>query len=143
MCENRYSKIDDLVNTDPLKLKEKILAKSQVVESLIKKPIQKESLNIPLSSVEIIRKNVLKNYIESLDESTKNNLKDILGKDDEELNGLFEGYKQSTLEKLDVLSESNHDDLTRNKINETISFVKQEEYNKYNYVKLKNLYERL
>ena len=143
VCENRYSKIDDLVNTDPLKLKEKILAKSQVVESLIKKPIQKESLNIPLSSVEIIKKNVLKNYIESLDESTKNNLKDILGKDDEELNGLFEGYKQSTLEKLDVLSESNHDDLTRNKINETISFVKQEEYNKYNYVKLKNLYERL
>ena len=66
-----------------------------------------------------------------------------MGKDDEELNGLFEGYKQSTLEKLDVLSESNHDDLTRNKINETISFVKQEEYNKYNYVKLKNLYERL
>ena len=65
VCENRYSKIDDLVNTDPLKLKEKILAKSQVVESLIKKPIQKESLNIPLSSVEIIRKNVVKNYIDN------------------------------------------------------------------------------
>jgi hypothetical protein len=31
----------------------------------------------------------------------------------------------------------------RHKINETISFVKQEEYNKYNYVKLKNLYEGL
>jgi len=143
VCENRYSKIDDLVNTDPLKLKEKILAKSQIVESLIKKPIQKESLNIPLSSVEIIRKNVVKNYIESLDESTKSNLKDILGKGDEELNGLFEGYKQKTLDKLDVLSEGNHDDLMRHKINETISFVKQEEYNKYNYVKLKNLYEGL
>lgn len=143
VCENRYSKIDNLVNNDPLKLKEKILAKSQIVESLTKKQVQKESLNIPLSSIEIIRKNVVKNYIESLDESTKNNLKDILGKNDDELSELFEGYKRKTLEKLNVLSEGNHDELTKNKINETISFVKEEEYNKHNYVKLKNLYEGL
>jgi len=143
VCENRYSKIDELVNNDPLKLKEKILAKSQMVESLTKKPIQKESLNIPLSSVEVIRKNVVKNYIESLDESTQRNLKDILGKNDDELKDLFEGYKTKTLDKLNLLVTENHDDLTKNKINETISFVKKEDYNKFNYVKLKNLYEGL
>ena len=143
VCENRYSKIDDLVNNDPLKLKEKIIAKSKIVESLTKKPVQKESLNIPLSSVEIIRKNVVKNYIESLDESTQSNLKDILGKNDDELKDLFEGYKTKTLDKLNGLISENHDDLTKGKINETISFVEKEEYNKFNYVKLKNLYEGL
>jgi len=143
VCENRYSKIDELVNNDPLKLKEKILAKSQVVESLTKKPVQKESLNIPLSSVETIRKNVVKNYIQSLDESTQNNLKDILGKNDDELKDLFEGYKTKTLDKLNLLVTENHDELTKNKINETIYFVEQEDYNKFNYVKLKNLYEGL
>lgn len=143
VCENRYSDIDNLVNNDPLKLKEKILAKSKIVESLTKKSIQKESVNIPLSSVEVIRKNVVKNYIDSLDESTQNSLKNLLSKDDKELKNLFEDVKSKTLDKLMVVSEGNHDELTKNKINETITHVKKEEYNKFNYVRLKNLYENL
>ena len=143
VCENRYSKIDDLINDDPLKLKDKILAKSSIVESLVKKPIQKESINVPLSSVEVIRKNVVKSYIETLDESTKLNLQSFLSKPDEELKESFYDYKTKTVEKLLVLSEGNHDDLTKDKIKETISAVKNESYNKLNYVKLKNLYENL
>jgi hypothetical protein len=143
VCENKYLKIDELVNNDPLKLKEKVLAKSQVVESLTKKSIQKESLRIPLSSVEVIRRNVIKNYIGSLDETTQRNLKDILGKNDDDLKDLFEDYKTKTLDKLNSLVTENHDELTKNKINETISFVKKEDYNKFNYVKLKNLFEGL
>lgn len=143
VCENRYSDIDNLVNNDPLMLKEKILAKSKIVESLTKKPIQKESVNIPLSSVDVIRKNVVKNYIDSLDESTQNSLKNLLGKDDKELKNLFEEFKSKTLDKLSNISSGKHDELTKNKINETISHVKKEEYNKFNYVRLKNLYESL
>ena len=78
-----------------------------------------------------------------MDESTQNNLKDILGKNDDELKDLFEGYKTKTLDKLNLLVTENHDELTKNKINETIYFVEQEDYNKFNYVKLKNLYEGL
>lgn len=143
VCENRYSDIDNLVNNNPLKLKEKILAKSKIVESLTKKPIQKESVNIPLSSVEVIRKNVVKNYIDSLDESTQKSLKNLLGKDDKELKNLFEEFKSKTLDKLSNISSGNHDELTKHKINETITHVKKEEYNKFNYVRLKNLYESL
>ena len=79
--ENKYADIDTLVYNKNVDLLERVQAKKNVIKVVSsQKETVKESVNIPLSSVEVIRKNVVKNYIDSLDESTQKSLKNLLGK---------------------------------------------------------------
>lgn len=143
VCENKYQTIDSLVESNPLTVKEKIASKKIVKENLTQKKVVKESVKIPLSTMEKIKENVLKNYLSNLDENTQKKLKSILESDDEKLKTEFDELKSNTVNKLSAILESETENEVKKSINETISKIQEENYNKYNYVKLKNLNEEI
>jgi succinate dehydrogenase flavin-adding protein (antitoxin of CptAB toxin-antitoxin module) len=99
------------------------------------KPIIKASLN---EMVDVANKTV-KTYISSLNESEQKELNKILSKSDKDLKVRFEIIKEDVLEKLDTLLETESDDVTKIKLNETIEKVKSVSYNKLDYYKLNQL----
>ena len=71
--------------------------------------------------------------------SEQKELNKILSKSDKDLKVRFEIIKEDVLEKLDTLLETESDDVTKIKLNETIEKVKSVSYNKLDYYKLNQL----
>jgi hypothetical protein len=142
--ENNYSHIDDLFSSNVLNIESRIASKKIIKESLKKKPIvNKETVNLPLSTMVNVANKTISNYIENLNESEKKELFDFLKKDDKELMVNFETLKEEVKEKLSQLKSSSDDSETMDRINETIEKVDLEKYDKFSYFKLKNLKENL
>jgi len=142
--ENNYSHIDDLFSSNVLNIESRIASKKIIKESLKKKPIvNKETVNLPLSTMVNVANKTISNYIENLNESEKKELFDFLKKDDKELMVNFETLKEEVKEKLSQLKSSSDDSETMDRINETIEKVDLEKYDKFSYFKLKNLRENL
>lgn len=138
--KNRYEDLDNLFSKNVTDMINKVVSKNQISESLMKntekpKPIIKASLN---EMVDVANKTV-KTYISSLNESEQKELNKILSKSDKDLKVRFEIIKEDVLEKLDTLLETESDDVTKIKINETIEKVKSVSYNKLDYYKLNQL----
>lgn len=141
--ENQYENIDNIFSNDVLTIESKIKSKKIISESLKKpKPIEKKSVNLPISTMINVANKTINNYIESLNESEKKELIKFLNTDDKQLQPEFESIKESVLKKLDILKENSDSDILI-RINETIEKVKSEKYDKLNYFKLKNLKENL
>jgi len=141
--ENNYQDIDNVLYPNILNLESKIESKKNIIETLKqKKEIVESKVQLPISSMVKIANNTFKSYLDSLDESVKQEVSNILNSSDEELKPIFENTKEKTLEKLNMLNE-NLDEATSLKLQETIDKVKTETYNKKNYVKLVSLYESL
>ena len=141
--KNNYQDIDNVLYPNILNLESKIESKKNIIETLKqKKEIVESKVQLPISSMVKIANNTFKSYLDSLDESVKQEVSNILNSSDDELKPIFENTKEKTLEKLNMLNED-LDEATSLKLQETIDKVKSETYNKKNYVKLVSLYESL
>jgi len=137
---NRYSNLDNLFSKNVTDMVNNVISRKQISECLMKdsekpQPFIKASLN---EMVDVANKTV-KTYISSLNEMEQNELNKILSKSDKDLKVRFEIIKEDVLEKLDTLLDSETDEVTKIKLNETVEKVKTVSYNKLDYYKLNQL----
>jgi hypothetical protein len=85
----------------------------------------------------------IKNYIDGLNESDKKELMNLLSEDDSTLNEKYITLKEGVVEKLTEMKNASTDNSMQTRIDETISKVISEKYDKLTYFKLKNLKENL
>lgn len=141
---NLYENIDTLFSSDVLTIDSKIKCRNQIVESLKKIPQQKtKGVELPLSTMVSVANKTIKTYIDNLNESDKKELMKLLSEDDEKLNTDFEGLKKDIVVKLNEMKENNTDTTMLTRIDETLSKVISEKYDKLTYFKLKGLKESL
>jgi len=135
--ENNYTMIDDLVYGDDLKPEKKSIAKKNVIESLVKQPIIKESKKVvPISTMLKIANNNIEKTLSELNESDRqeviSNLKKKPTKEE------FESIKESTIQKLEkLISES--DEEIKQALVETKNKIQSTEFNKKEFIKLEQL----
>ena len=143
--ENRFSQIDNLLSSNILTLESKIESRNVIKENLQKTEVKqsKEIINLPISTMVQMANKTIENHIEGLNESEKKELIQLLNQDDKTLNEEFNKLQESVISKLNTLKESTEDNSIKNKIEETLSKVSQEKYDKLNFFKLKNLSENL
>ena len=141
MCENQYQTIDNLVYVSPTTILESVESRKILISNLIQKTNVKESINLPIETIFNIAGKQLENYIQNLDESSKKDLSKVLMTEDTQLSVEFEDLKNKTVDALRKISSD--DELTQNKLNETIEQVSQDNYSKINYVRLYNLFNNL
>ena len=142
--DNQYETIDGLFNTNILAIESRIQSKKLISETLKKKSVVvKEAVQIPLSTMVSVANKTISNYIESLNESEKSELTRLLSENDEKLEKDFDVIKESVVSKLTEMKNSESDKSTQNRIEETLSKVIAEKYDKLAYFKLKNLNENI
>ena len=144
--ENSYSKIDDLFTSDVLTIESRIKSKKLISETLRKLPITTtttKSIELPLSTMVSVANKTIKNYIDGLNESDKKELINLLSEDDSTLTEKYNTIKESVVEKLNNMKESSEDNSVKSRIDETLSKVISEKFDKLSYFKLKNLNENL
>ena len=90
-----------------------------------------------------IANRTITDYLDNLNESDKQELFNLLSLDDKTLTENFEPLKSSVISKLTSLKRDNTDYETGKQINETISKIESEKYDKLTYFKLKGLNENL
>jgi hypothetical protein len=141
--KNLYETVDGLFSTDVLTIESKIKSKKLIKESLISvAPINKEVIQLPLTTMVNVANKTITAYIDGLNESEKKDLMKFLSTDDSVLKESFETIKGVVIAKLKTLQEGS-DIGTLNRITETIEKVELETYDKLSYFKLKNLKETL
>lgn len=143
--ENKFSQIDNLFSSNILTLESKIESRNVIKENLQKTEVKqsKEIINLPISTMVQMANKTIENHIEGLNESEKKELIQLLSQDDKTLNEEFNKLQESVISKLNTLKESTEDNSIKTKIEETLSKVSQEKYDKLNFFKLKNLSENL
>lgn len=143
--ENKFSQIDNLFSSNILTLESKIESRNVIKENLQKTEVKqsKEIINLPISTMVQMANKTIENHIEGLNESEKKELIQLLNQDDKTLNEEFNKLQESVISKLNTLKESTEDNSIKTKIEETLSKVSQEKYDKLNFFKLKNLSENL
>lgn len=141
VSENKYQDIDNLVYTKPTSILESIESRKKIVKTLGQKPQVQESINLPIESIFKIAGKQLENYIEKLDESSKNDLAKVLMTEDSDLEVEYKDLKQKTISSLNLIESD--DDITKTKLQETISQITKDEYSKINYVRLYALYNNI
>lgn len=143
--ENKFSQIDNLFSSNILTLESKIESRNVIKENLQKTEIKqsKEIINLPISTMVQMANKTIENHIKELNESEKKELIQLLSQDDKTLNEEFNKLQESVISKLNTLKESTEDNSIKTKIEETLSKVSQEKYDKLNFFKLKNLSENL
>ena len=143
-AENIYESIDNLFSTDILTIESRINSKKLISESLKKQPKKvQETVNVPLTSMVNIANKTISTYIQNLEESDRKELTDLLTTSDEELQTSYETIKENVISKLTQMKLNESDSTTKETINETISKVSSEKYDKLTYFKLKSLNENL
>jgi hypothetical protein len=103
----------------------------------------KESVKIPVSSMIKIANQTLNGYLETLDESSKKELLQLVKEDRKLSESNFIELKQITVSKLSTIKDGEKKSSTSEKIDETINVIKNQEFNQLNYFKLKKLNETL
>lgn len=140
--ENNYSVIDNLVYGDDLHPEKKSIARKQIVESLGKSKVIKESKSkIPLKSMVKIANTTIAKKLENLSESDKEKILKVL-KSDDEIKEEFKKLKEDTLNKIDRLISESPEDLTQTLI-ETKERLGKSDFSKKEYIKLINLNDGL
>ena len=144
-CDNKYENIDNLFLTDVLTIESRLKSKKIISENLVKSPESKktETVNLPISTMINIANKTFSNYVENLNESDRQDLIKFLKTEDSELEPQFESIKNEVKTKLTSLREGTQDNDTLNRVEETITKVESETYNKLSYFRLKNLNESL
>jgi hypothetical protein len=141
--ENIYESIDSLFSTDILNIENKIKNRRLVSESLIKQPnVAKEPIQLPISTMVNMANKTINNYIENLNESDRQELIKFLSIDETNLEKEYQIVKEDVINKLLLINEKS-DTETSTKINETISKIKSEKYDKFSYFRLKGLRDSL
>lgn len=144
---NQYTDIDNLFynSSDVLHLENKVKSKKVVVDTIKKSPINenKETINLPLSSMVRVANKTIEEFISNLNESEKKELNSLLKEDESILVEKFQYLKDDAVVKLVVVLESESDESVKNTINETIDNIKSKKFDRLEYFKLKNLADNL
>lgn len=142
--ENLYENIDTLFSTDVLDIESKIKSRNIIVESLKKLPVKESTgIELPLSTMVSVANKTIKSYIDTLNESEKDELKKLLSEDDSKLSSEFDVIKEDVVTKLTEMKNASTDVTMQNRIDETLTKVISEKYDKLTYFKLKGLKENL
>jgi hypothetical protein len=141
--ENLYESIDNLFTTDILNIENKVKSRKLVSETLTKKPKeQKEPIQLPISSMVNLANKTIKNYIENLNESDKQELVKFLSLDESNMEKDYKVIKEEVISKLESIKKDS-DVETTEKILETINKIQSEKFDKLSYFRLKGLKESL
>jgi hypothetical protein len=142
--DNKYEDIDNLFSNNVLTLESKIKSKKTIVETL-KSPVVviEGSLSVPVKTLVESANKTAKNFIETLDENSKKSLLKILSEDEDKLQIKYDVIKESVIEKLDELKLNEGDQEVIEKINETVSKIQKETFDRVTYFKLQELYKNL
>jgi hypothetical protein len=141
---NEYDIIDNLFSTGITKLEEKITSKKTILETITKTPKEnKDVVAIPLKTMVDIANKTINNYVSNLTESDQKKLKSILSLNEDELKEKYDTLKESIISKLEKIQESEQDNEVGERINETITKVNSELFDKLNYLKLQELNNNL
>jgi hypothetical protein len=141
---NEYDVVDNLFSTGITKLEEKITSKKTILETIIKTPKEnKDVVAIPLKTMVDIANKTINNYVSNLTESDQKKLKSILSLNEDELKEKYDTLKESVISKLEKIQESEQDKEVGERINETITKVNSESFDKLSYLKLQELNNNL
>jgi hypothetical protein len=144
--KNKYEDIDNLFSSDILQLENKIKSKKIILEGIKSNEsdtIQGVKKILPIKNMVNVANKTINDYINSLSESEQKELKTLIKEDDKKLEIKFEAIKETTLKRLENMKSQESDNDVINTINETITKIQSEKYNKLNYVKLKSLNENI
>jgi hypothetical protein len=142
--ENKYSKIDDLIYGDTIKPEKKSIARKEIVESLNKISVIKENKTpkVPISTLLKVANNTAKKYLETLTESDRQKVLDVISVDDKTLKVKFEELKENTISKLDNLINESDEELNK-RLTETKDRIQKTIISKDEYVKLWKLNQNI
>jgi len=136
--ENKYSLIDDLIYGDSIRPEKKSIARKQIVESLGKTPIIKESKpKVPIKSMLKIANNNVEKMLQELNESDREKVIELF-KSEETLLSNFESIKESTIKKIDKLIVESDEELKKALL-ETKERVENSKFSKKEYLNLLSL----
>jgi hypothetical protein len=142
--ENSYSNVDDLFTSDVLTIESRIKSKKLISETLRKLPVTTtKGIELPLSTMVSVANKTIKNYIDGLNESDKKELINLLSEDDSTLTEKYNTLKENVVDKLNNMKESSDDNSVKSRIDETLTKVLSEKFDKLSYFKLKGLNENL
>lgn len=144
VLENKYETIDDLLYSDLTKPEKKSVAKKKIVENLSipKTIVEGKKPNIPISSLLKIANSTAEKYLNNLNESERNSVKEILSSNDENLKTKFDELKESAIQRIDTLISESDEELTKVLV-ETKERVSNVNPSKKEYIKLLNLTKNL
>lgn len=140
--KNKYQTVDSLVYTEPtsINILERVQQKKEIVSILMsEKNDSSKVVSIPVSSMVKIANQTLSNYIDGLDESDKKEFLEIIKEDVKSLESKYEMLKESAIDKLSPILESEIDSNSKSKLEETIKKIKEDKFNQINYLRLKSL----
>jgi len=140
---NQYSDIDNLVSESNIDIEKKLKSKNNILECIKSKDDEKNLKNVSIESIVEIANKTVSSHINEMDEKTKRDIKEVLYESEDKLKVKFDLIKESIFDKLMVIKESEEDKEVLNKIDKTIEKVSTENFDKINYIKLKELYKSL
>lgn len=137
--ENNYENIDNLFSSNLALLENKLKSRNLISENLQKSIETPVEINATLDEIVETANKTINDYILTLSESERLKVKNILKESDEKLQVKFELLKESVVEKLTELKENEDNKEVLTKIDETIQKVQVENFDRLNYLKLKEL----
>lgn len=144
VLENNYKSIDDLLYGDLLVPEKKSIARKNIVESLSKEKtiVENKSPKVPISTILKVANSTAKKYIDSLTESDRDKVLEIVKMNGTELSEKFNKLKTETIGKIDNLIGESEEDLKKvlTETRDKISSVKE---TKEEYMKLLSLRDSL
>lgn len=141
---NNYGDIDNLFSSNVVTLEEKIKSKKTILENLKKQPIIEEGTPVvPIDKMVKVANKTVNDYISTLDESDKKKLTSILSESNDKLLIKYDVLKETVIEKLEDIKSEESDKEVLGKIDETITKVQKESFDKLNYFKLLQLNKNL
>lgn len=139
--ENNYSTIDDLIYGDTLIPEKKSIAKKEIIESITKKPIIKESKKVvPIKTMIKIANKAAEKKLSELNESDREKVLFLLKSDPSEEQ--FKSLKESTVIEIEKLISESDDEL-KITLRETKDRIGSSNYSKKEYIKLIQLNQGL
>lgn len=137
--KNLYENIDNLTTTNISLIENKIKSRNVILETLQSKSEDEKKINTTLPELVKIGNKTINDFLSSLTESEQLKVKNVISESDEKLQVRFDLLKETIVEKLTDLKESETDKEVLDRINQTINKVQTESYDKLNYLKLKDL----
>jgi hypothetical protein len=142
--KNEYSDIDNLFSNNVLTLEEKIKSKKTIVENLKSQNLLEQNMvKAPLNVVVETANKTVKNFINNLEESSKETLMKILKEDENKLETKYEILKETVIEKLQELKTNENDSSVLTTITETLNKLQKENFDRISYFRLFELNKNL
>jgi hypothetical protein len=140
--ENKYSDVDNVLDKKNTIVESLIDSKKRIIQNLVT-PIK--TIEIKEKSLESLVENVnntFKNYLETLNESQRERVKNLLSLNENEIRIKYETLSEIIIDKLNGLKEESSEPI-KNTIEETLEKIKTDEPSVINLAKLMTLSSEL